>query len=206
MIGAELSSGIISPYSRDRAVYSRSRNGLTVIEILIVVGIIGVMSMAMVPTAEIMVIRLKESEFETNLTSIRNAIQLWQRDCRQAVLKQLSRVDRNSLPDCYLYPPDIGSLAKTPDPANPYEFIYNGNTIRFYPRQYLPRIPADPFVGRALWAQHYASGTSVTTWDMGVVTPAVDIGTGVFDVSGHPDPVVRRGFVQAVDGSEYKDW
>jgi general secretion pathway protein G len=178
------------------------RHGLTIVEILVVVAIIGVLSMAIVPVAELSFIRLKEAEFEENLKTIRGAIQQWRRESERALWRAgLSRAVISALPDCYLFPPDIGSLTK----AIPYVIPGSGG-VTFFPKPYLTAIPYDPFVGGAVWTQFYASGTATTTYRFGTIEPTANVGTGVFDISGHPEPSVRRGFTEAIDGTQYADW
>lgn len=171
-------------------------------EILVVVAIIGIISLAMVPFAQVTFIRYKEDEFQSNLHTVRKAIKLWHDDCYSTLKSQLPTLV-DAIPDCYLYPPDIGSLTKT----IPYPI--KGTTAVFYPKFYLKEIPIDPFVNGAIWTQFYASetvvaGNTTSTYEYGKISGA--IGTGVFDISGHPATDTRRGFVLALDGTNYSDW
>jgi len=181
----------------------RRTAGLTIIEMLVVVVIIGVISYSAVPVAEISFVRLKEGELQQSLQNIRSAISRWRRDCEMAAIRQIGQGATFKIPDYFLYPPSIASLTQ----AQPF-IIYDdaGNaTATFYPRPYLDKIDLDPFVGSPMWFQWYASGTiEVSTYSTGIVTPGA--GIGVYDVSPHSDPVIRRGFVTALDGTSYADW
>lgn len=186
------------------------RLGFTIVEILVVVAILGVLSSASVPFAEFTFIREKEGEFKNNLADIRKAIGRWRRDAEKAVQKSpwglygVMGVDEPAF-----FPPDIASLSKTePFPIIVYDPKTRAvlGTVKFYHDRYMSAIPIDPFVGRALWTQHYASGSATTTYDMGSTSPPPGANVGVFDVTGHPDPKERRGFVTAIDGTKYSDW
>ncbi|PKL50960.1 MAG: hypothetical protein CVV42_01275 [Candidatus Riflebacteria bacterium HGW-Riflebacteria-2] len=182
------------------------KQGFSLFEMLIVVAIMGVIALAAVPVAEITYVKTQETMLENNQDSVREAIMLWKRDCRNAVAGQLS--DGYTLlftiPDSRLYPPGLEDLVK-PD-AN-YS-IYDRSDVgiaTFYPKPYLNAIPADPFVGAPEWVVHCASGTSPGTYSSGITTlPANHV--GVMDVSCVTDPARRRGFVTAIDGTKYQDW
>ncbi len=190
-------------------------DGFTIMELIVVVAILGVISLAAVPFAELSFIRLKEAEFQTNLDNIRIAIQTWRQDCETSVLRQFSNrgqptTDVGTMPDSLFFPPSIDLLAKPPAGGIILYYPPGVATATFYPRKYLNRLPDDPFVGGQCWVQHYASAAAgynpSSIYSQGVITPAVNNGTGVFDVSAIPATDTRRGFVQAIDGSRYEDW
>ncbi len=182
------------------------KRGFSLFEMLIVVAIMGVVALAAVPVAEIAYVKTQETQLENSLDSVREAIMLWERDCRNAVAAQLS--DGYTLlftiPDSRLYPPGLEDLVK----PNPNYSIYDRNNTgvaTFFPKPYLIAIPADPFVGAAEWVVHCASGTNPGTYTSGITTlPAAHV--GVMDISCVTDPVKRRGFVTAIDGTKYQDW
>lgn len=170
---------------------SSGRAGLTVLEILVVVGILALLASAAVPYAELTFVRGKESELENSLAQIRQAIKLWEQDCRAAA----SRAGRPYPPvhDCYFFPDSLTALtqaAATPIAATKMDGTAHNFT--FYHQPYLKEIPVDPFVGYATWTLHFASQT---------VPPK-----GIIDVSPVADPATRRGFVEAIDGTRYSDW
>ncbi|KAF1083195.1 MAG: hypothetical protein GQF41_0962 [Candidatus Rifleibacterium amylolyticum] len=185
------------------------RKGFSLFEMLIVVAIMGVIALAAVPVAEISYIKTQETLLENNLATIREAILLWNRDCRNVVAANgfLFKVSESQM-----LPPTLEAMV---NPSPPYVIDdRDGNpVVSFYPRPYLNAMPADPFIGAAEWVVHYASapktGTefSVGTYAAGI-TSSLDSTThvGVFDVSCNPDPARRRGFVTAIDGTKYEDW
>lgn len=184
-------------------------SGFTLIEMLIVVVIIGVISLSAVPVAELTFIKTKETELENNLERIRHAIKLFKRDARIALARQASYDTMISVPESQLYPPSMGAIA-SPSlwlAGGKHEIKDSlGNVVaEFYPKPYLDGIPLDPFVGGAVWLVHYASGTLTAEYSQGTVTDPADH-VGIFDVSCITDPVRRRGFVQAIDGTKYQDW
>ncbi|NLI78834.1 MAG: type II secretion system protein [Candidatus Riflebacteria bacterium] len=192
------------------------RRGLTLIELLVVVSILAILSMSLVPTAEIVTVRLLETDLQNNLRLLRRSIQNWHDDCEKAIERDLRaagvgnvRATLLAIPDCFFYPPSIGSLTTT----TPYT-VYDaaGNYMgTFNPRAYLKFIPNNPFIQAPIWTQHYASATPVTTtstYTLGLIDPAnvQTIASGVFDVSVPPATATMRGFVQALDGTYYRDW
>ncbi len=185
------------------------KQGFSLFEMLIVVAIMGVIALAAVPVAEITYVKSQETLLENNLSIIREAILLWNRDCRIVVEKQgqLFRVSESQM-----LPPTIEAMV---NPSPPYTINdRDGNpVVSFYPRPYLNAVPIDPFIGGPEWVVHYASAPkigaefSVGTYSAGV-TSSLDSAThvGIFEVSCNPDPVKRRGFVTAIDGTKYEDW
>lgn len=191
------------------------RKGFSLFEMLLVVALLGVISTATVPVAELMFIKTKETELENNLAQIRQAISLWKRDCRNAVVRQYGYNNLYLIPDSNLYPQELMHLVR-PDliPGGKHDVLDpDGVTVRasFYPKPYLNSIPIDPFVGAATWRVHYASGTTPVIFEGGdIVGPKPADHVGIFDVSpvenDAPPGNRRRGFVQAIDGTNYTDW
>lgn len=173
---------------------------------LIVVAIMGVIALATVPVAEITYIKIQETLLENNQAAIREAIMLWKRDCRNAVIAQISDgyAAILTVSDSKFYPPSLEVLVK---PALSYPIHDRSGTevAKFFPKPYLNAISGDPFVGAAEWVVHYASGTIPGTYSAGSTTLPADH-VGVMDISCIADPATRRGFVTAIDGTEYKDW
>lgn len=191
---------------------NKRKHGFSLFEMLIVVALVGILAMATVPIAELFFIKGKEGELEQNLNQIRLAISLWKRDCRNAVVKQYGYDNLFKIPDSRLYPPSLAALMR-PDldlPGGKFTVLDpDGVTPRaeFYPKPYLQAIPVDPFVGAATWLIHYASGTSSAVFANGSVAAPPADHVGVFDVSCVDNTGNRRrGFVQAIDGTNYIDW
>jgi len=189
------------------------KQGFSLFEMLIVVAIMGVIALAAVPVAEITYVKTQETQLENSQDAIREAIILWKRDCRNAVAGQFSGgyTLLFTIPDSQLYPPSLEELVK---PSPPYTFLTRegiiatdsfNNPVVFYPKPYLNAIPADPFVGAQEWSVHCASGTSPGTYSSGITTLPADH-VGIMDISCVTDPVKRRGFVTAIDGTKYEDW
>ncbi|MBR4330196.1 MAG: hypothetical protein IKP71_10125, partial [Candidatus Riflebacteria bacterium] len=122
----------------------------------------------------------KEEELMTSLESIREAVKLWRRDCRNAVVAQYGYDKLDTVPYCNLCPPSLEALVSCKrdinDPSDPHYYvmgnkadypvpvdvIYDKDGIQratFIPKMYLDRIPEDPFVGRPCWLVHVASGS-----------------------------------------------
>ena len=160
--------------------------------------------MAAMPVAEISYIKTQETLLEKNLEDIRQAISLWRRDCRNAVVASYGYKKLFNVPDSQLYPPSLEALA---NPATTYPIAASdgAHIADFHPRPYLQAIPQDPFIGAAEWVVHYASGTT-GTYSGGSTAPIIPQASGVFDISCVSDPVKRRGFVTAIDGTKYEDW
>jgi prepilin-type N-terminal cleavage/methylation domain-containing protein len=188
----------------------KSRHGFSLFEMLFTVAIIGIVVGATMPVAEVMFIKGKETELEDNLYRVRQAISLWKRDCYNAVVKQHGYIDTHKIPDAALYPPSLLAMVTPESSLAGGKFSVhdadNNKIADFYPRAYLNEIPVDPFVGAAAWVLHYASGTSTTVFTGGTVAPPENH-VGIFDIScvDNTDDR-RRGFVQAIDGTNYVDW
>ncbi|HNX74094.1 MAG TPA: type II secretion system protein [Candidatus Rifleibacterium sp.] len=188
-------------------------SGFSLFEMLLVIALIGLLATATLPVAELMFVKAKESELENNLAAIRQAISLWKRDCRNATVKQYGYNNLYLIPDSCLAPPSLRALMR-PDlefAGGKFEVLdKDGVTVRanFYPKPYLNNIPIDPFVGAATWNIYYASGTSTAVFEGGAVTGGDPVGhRGVFDISCVDNTGNRRrGFVQAIDGTNYTDW
>lgn len=183
------------------------KQGFSLFEMLMVVAIIGVIALAAVPVAEISYVKTQETMLENSLADIRLAISLWKRDCLNVVNYQKPAGITVILDvlDSDLCPPTLEALF---NPSPPYTINASDGTFvaDFYPRPYLQKPPQDPFIGAAEWVVHYASGSNTGAYSNGVTTPPDAIHKGVFDVSCIADPIKRRGFVKAIDGTNYTDW
>jgi|GEM_PF-878914 len=201
------------------------KSGFTIIELLVVLTILGIVSMSLVPTAEIVTVRLLESDLQNNLSTMRHAIKEWRNDCERAIERGIQAFPgmKNSaaalatIPYGLFYPPSIGSMSqnipytvKWPAPSADEDWGVGGEAV-FYPRVYLREIPKNPFAQGVSWTQFYASatvGNDTSTYTQGLIDPPgiwADA-SGVFDVSTPPATETMKGFVQALDGTFYKDW
>ncbi len=224
-----------------------TRKGFSLMEMLVVVGILALLASASVPVAELAFNTAKEDELQTALERMREAINLYRRDCRNAVVAQYGYDKLNTVPYCNLCPPSLEALTHCHQKSdglwydsseNIVSCILDENNVQvatFTPRNYLDAIPVDPFVGRACWLVHIASGSDdiIAAYnfrelnatrgykreDLGAGNtksdplPYADDWKGVFDVScvgsntvDADDYYTRRGFNISVDGTLYEDW
>lgn len=225
-----------------------TRKGFSLMEMLVVVGILALLASASVPVAELAFNTAKEDELQTALERMREAINLYRRDCRNAVVAQYGYDKLNTVPYCNLCPPSLEALTHCHQKSdglwydsseNIVSCILDENNVQvatFTPRNYLDAIPVDPFVGRACWLVHVASGTCRAAYNLrtdisdgsgtrGYFDSEFGLGNqdtpdpheppwkGVFDVScvasdtvDADDYYTRRGFNISVDGTLYEDW
>ena len=150
----------------------KDKKGFSLIEMLIVVGILAILASASVPVAELSFNSSKEEELQASLDSMREAIALWRRDCRNTVVAQRCYDKLEEVTYCYLCPPSLEALvASNLNETDHCYYDINGHCISricnakgeqvatFVPKSYLEKIPDDPFVGRACWLVHVASGS-----------------------------------------------
>ena len=158
----------------------KSKKGFSLMEMLIVIAILAIIASASVPIAEISYSNTKEEELTVSLESLRDAIKLWRRDCRNAVVTQYGYDKLDKVPYSSLCPPSLEALvASNINETDQCYYDLNGKCVSkiyaidtsldpsgqpiqiatFVPRKYLDRIPEDPFVGRPCWLVHVASGS-----------------------------------------------
>lgn len=182
------------------------KKGFSTVEILVVIVIVSIISLAVVPVAEITYLRTNEELLLANLSEIRYAIASWKNDCRSALIRQTSPAALIDLHDSALYPPSLSALV-SPEPNIEIKWTSSGEeqTAIFSPLPYLTVLPSDPFINGTVWNIHYASGTEVSLYVN--TEPAIpEKHVGIFDVSAYPDVASRSGLLQAIDGTYYKDW
>ena len=230
----------------------KNKKGFSLMEMLIVVAILAILASASVPVAEISYTNAKEEELLGALETMREAIVLWRRDCRNAVVAQYGYDKLDKVPYCNLCPPSLEALVfcsrDKNDDSDPHYYVMGNKSdfpepvdvikdkdglvvATFVPQKYLEKIPEDPFVGRACWLVHTASGTTpyavyglreneTKAYSYGALAsgtlyteePGISY-KGVFDVSCIPsiavdsdDYYTRRGYNISVDGTLYEDW
>jgi general secretion pathway protein G len=104
--------------------------GLTLVELIVTVAILGILASAAVPLARFRVKREKERELHYDLWQMRDAIDRYKDAAdRHAFISKL---------DSQGYPPDLDTLVKGVDAQ--------GKKLKF-----LRRIPVDPMTGKAEW-------------------------------------------------------
>lgn len=138
-------------------------HGLTLIELIIAIMIIGLLAGAAVPIVRVRVKRDKEIELRRDLWEMRDAID-----------KYKDAADRGAFQtqvDSLGYPPDLQTLVDGVD--------VQGKKLRF-----LRRIPVDPMTGGTEWGQRSnQDDTDSTSWG----------GQNVFDVYTKSDGTALDG-------------
>lgn len=104
--------------------------GLTLIELIVTVAILGLLASAAVPLARWNIKREKERELRSDLWEMRRAIDAYKDAADKGGIQ--TKVDSDN------YPPDLDTLVKGVE--------IKGKKVRF-----LRRIPVDPMTGKAEW-------------------------------------------------------
>jgi general secretion pathway protein G len=125
MIRRLSSRALPSPYGREA--------GLTLVELIVTVAILGLLASAAVPLARWNIKREKERELRSDLWEMRHAIDAYKDAAEKGGIQ--TKVDSDN------YPPDLDTLVKGVD--------IKGKKVRF-----LRRIPVDPMTGKAEWGLH----------------------------------------------------
>lgn len=153
------------------------RSGLTLIELVIAVAIMGILAATVIPLAEVTVTRTKELELRRALRQVRTAIDDYQKDYLAAVAtkKIFATVDATG------YPEELEDLVE----GNDWGGLYP------YKKKYLRRIPRDPFDKyESGWGlRSYSDEPDTTVWG----------GDDVYDIYTQSDAI-------ALDGTYYRDW
>ena len=135
--------------------------GLTLIELIVTVAILGLLATAAVPLARWNIKRVKERELHADLWEMRAAIDKYKDAADKGGIQ--TKVDSDN------YPPDLDTLVKGVD--------VKGKKMRF-----LRRIPIDPMTGKDEWGlrsfQDEADATSTggeDVYDVFSTSPAVGL-------------------------------
>ena len=153
--------------------------GFTIIELVITVGIISLLATAVVPSAQLIYQRERESELRTSLRTIRGAIDAYKQASDTGRIKK--ELDKTG------YPPDLQSLVDgVADASNakPDAKIY-----------FLRSLPRDPF-----WPD--ATTPAAATWGLRSYASPLDDpqpGDDVYDVHSRSSRI-------GLNGVPYHDW
>ena len=160
---------------------NRSSIGLTLVELVACIAILGILSSVMLPLSRMTAQRTREIELRRTLRVIRTAIDEYKKSYDQAVQdKKLLPVQNKSG-----YPATLQVL------VDGYDF----GGLYGYKRKFLRRIPSDPMnpptpAEPLRWGMRsYADRPTSSTWG----------GEDVYDVYSLSNGV-------AIDGTIYKDW
>ena len=113
--------------------HRQSEAGLTLVELIVTVAILGILASAAVPIARFKVQREKERELRYDLWQMRDAIDHYKDAADRGAFQ--TKVDSQN------YPPDLDELVKGVD--------VQGKKVKF-----LRKIPVDPMTGKAEWGLH----------------------------------------------------
>jgi general secretion pathway protein G len=153
--------------------------GFTIIELVITVGIISLLATAVVPSAQLVYQRERESELRASLRTIRTAIDAYKRASDTGRIKK--ELDKSG------YPPDLQSLVDgVEDAGSPKE------GVKIY---FLRRLPRDPFCPDA-------TTPAADTWGLRTYASPPDdpqAGDDVYDVHS-------RSSRMGLNGVPYHDW
>lgn len=160
---------------------SDKQRGLTLVEMIITVAILGILASVVVPSVQMTVKRTKELELRRDLRIMRTAIDDYKKSYDEAVKEgKIPSVQNKSG-----YPETLDELVEGKDFGGLYS----------YKKKFLRRIPVDPFnpppPGEPpKWGMRsYTDDPESTQWG----------GEDVYDVYSLSEGT-------AIDGSTYKDW
>ena len=154
-----------------------TEQGLTLIELVIVMAILSVLAASVLPMAEMTVKRTKEIELRRALRDIRSALDAYKADYDRAVLEKKF-------------------IATLGDPGYPEELevLLEGQEwggLYPYKRRYLRRIPKDPFdtLDQGWGMRSYEDDADASSFGGGYI----------YDVYSQSDAT-------ALDGTPYRSW
>ena len=148
---------------KKRRIIGRPEAGLTLVELIVTVTILGILASAAVPIARFQVKRQRERELRYDLWEMRAAIDAYKDAAdRHAFMTKI---------DSYNYPPDLQTLVDGVD--------VQGKKVKF-----LRRIPVDPMTGKDDWGERsMQDDPTADSWG----------GQNVFDVHSKSDGTALDG-------------
>jgi general secretion pathway protein G len=162
----------------------KGAKGITLIEMLVVIVILGILASAAMPLSRMTVKRTREMTLRSNLRTIRNAIDAFRKDCLPGSPVKLSQDYCKADQD--FYPESLEQLT---------EPLKLGNAVD-KTKKYLRRIPSDPMTPPEApdnpnnWGlRSYKDEPDSSEWG----------GGNIFDVYSKSEEI-------AVDGTAYNTW
>jgi general secretion pathway protein G len=154
----------------------RRQSGYSFVELLIVTAIMLILASAVMPLAQVVSQRQRESELRVGLRQIRTAIDKFKDAVDQGRISQ-----QELSPGSEGYPPDLDTLVE----GVPVQNDESGAKLKF-----LRKIPTDPMTNSTEWGlRAYQDKPDATSWGRG----------NVFDV-------YSKSGATALDGTRYRDW
>lgn len=151
--------------------------GLTLIELVIAIAIMGILAATVIPLAEVTVTRTKELELRRSLRMVRTALDEYHADYQEAVKtkKIFATLDASG------YPEELEQLIE----GNDWGGLFP------YKKKYLRRIPSDPFdrYDDGWGLRSYADEPDTTVWG----------GDDIYDIYTQSDAI-------GLNGTYYRDW
>ena len=154
----------------------RKDSGYTFVEILVVTTILLILASTVMPLAQVVSQRTRETELRRDLREMRIAIDKFKDAADQGLISQTELKPENEG-----YPPKLETLVEGIPMANDA----TGRKLKF-----LRRVPVDPMTGKTEWGlRSYQDKPDATSWG----------GQNVFDV-------YTKSEAKALDGTTYRDW
>ena len=154
----------------------RESRGYTFVEVLVVVTILLILASAVLPLAQVVSQRTRETELRRDLREMRTAIDKFKDAVDQGIIPATEIKPENEG-----YPSDLRTLVDGVSVANDA----SGRKLKL-----LRRIPIDPMTNSTDWGlRSYQDKPDTTSWG----------GQNVFDV-------YTRSDATALDGTKYRDW
>lgn len=159
--------------------------GLTLIEMMVVITIVGILAAAAMPVSRMTVKRTRELELRSNLRTIRSAIDAFRKDCVPGGSQTKLSTDYCKADQDY-YPESLELLT---------EPLKLGNAVD-KTKKYLRRVPRDPMLPPT-------AADNMNNWGLRSYRDEPDSqewgGGNVFDVYSKSEAV-------ATDGTKYNTW
>ncbi len=154
--------------------------GLTLIEVLVVMAIVGILATAAMPLSRMTVQRAKEIELRSNLRILRNAIDAFKKDCTEKKLSiDYCKTDQDFYPESLEQLIEPLKLAGAVDKTKKF--------LRRIPRD--PMTESDPDKPNNWGLRSYSDEPDSTEWG----------GGNVYDVYSKSEKI-------GLDGTQYRTW